>query len=172
MKSVIVFAVAFAGIANAVSIPGWERPIMSASLNHTDGPSFPRAMNLTLNQRNGAKQPTTFTLVEDTGIRCVMAPCPSQKKTQFRITNISHSFHSSDVIRYEAIEVLKNIPINARIAARRLRVTESSMERVAPGGQGFEHVTVWSVEVDTFPGKMQSYYGNPEYLATIMSDLN
>ncbi len=76
------------------------------------------------------------------------------------------SFHG-DSVRYEAVEVLKNIPPHVRIAPRHLILTESSMELVAPGGGGFTRRTVWELEVQRFAAQSHHYYGNPEALASI-----
>ncbi len=167
---------AFAGLmignlAQAVSIPGWERPIMGAQLHYVV-PTKPvpgrKANHLTLNQRDDSKEPTSFTLQEDTGIRCITAPCPSTRNIQFTITSIKQVLHS-DVVTYEAVEVLKNIPPHVRIARRHLKVTESSLELIGPEGSGFNRRTVWQVEVQPFAAPTDYYYGNPKALLTIAS---
>ena len=172
MKKLLTFTVAsmfVLGNANAVYRMGWERPIMVANLNPVESLLlYPQAQTLTINRRDGAKQPTSFTLVEDSGIRCIKAPCPSFRTTMFVIQKVSPSFHNADVVRYEAVEVLKNIPANVRIARRQLNVTESSMELVAAGGNGFQRRTIWDVEIVTFPSKLREYRGYPTTLATIL----
>ncbi len=170
MKNVFITLtawIAIANVASAVVVPRWERPIMRAQLSLVDGSFFPRAMSLTLNQRDESSQPTSFTLVEDTGIRCIMAPCPSRKVTQFEIQEVSHAFHNSDIIQYEAVEILRFVPKNVRIAPRRLNVTQTSMELVAPGGDGFMRRNQWEVEISNFFGKPQMYEGTPEPVFTV-----
>lgn len=172
MKKLSFLAVAgllVTSLANAIEVPGWERPIMGAALNYIV-PTKPveglRAQYLTLNQQDGAEQPTSFTLTEDTGIRCVVAPCPSTRETEFTIQSIDYS-RRADSVRYVAVEVLKNIPPHVRIARRQLIVNESSMELVAPGGDGFMRRTIWQVEVRRFAQPSHNYYGTAEPLASI-----
>lgn len=172
MKSLSFLAVAglmFANVASAIYAPNWERPIMGSDLRYVSPtkpvPGF-KAVYLTINQRDNSKKPTSFTLKEDNGIRCIVAPCPNIVDTQFKIVSIAPAFHS-DAVRYEAVEVLKNIPANVRMAARRMFVTESSMELVGKGGVGFTRRTVWEVEVSTFSQPSKRYYGYPQALASI-----
>lgn len=170
--SVLVVGLTISSMVNAIEIAGWERPIMGASLTYL-APTKPqvgaKATYMTLNQQDESVKPTSFTMVEDTGIRCIQAPCPSTREVEFKITAIIPALHS-DAVRYEAIEVLKNIPANVRIARRQLFVTESSMELVDPHGQGFSRKTVWEVEVQRVTGESMMYYGNPEALASIQSE--
>ncbi len=157
-------------VANAIVIQNWERPIKGAQLTaDQDTAKLPgaNATYLTMNKRDDSSEPTSFTLQEDTGIRCITVPCPSTRDVQFKITAILPAIHNHDVLRYEAIEVLKHIPANVRIARRHLTVTESSMELVAPGGNGFMRREVWDVEVAPFAQNSQFYYGNPQALASI-----
>ena len=172
MRSLSVLAVAglmIGSVANAMVIKNLDRPLMGAKLTRVE-PATPgfnpaRGEYLTLNRLDGAVKPTSLTLTEDTGIRCFRAPCPSSKVTDFEITAVLPGFHS-DVVRYEAVEVLRNIPPNVRIARRKLNLTESSMELVAPGGVGFMRRTLWDVEISSFPNQVQNYTGNPVALAT------
>ncbi len=163
---------AFVTVAGADFRLGRIRPIMRAQLSLVEGDFFPRARTLALNKQDELQEPSSFTLVEDTGIRCIMAPCPSEKVTQFRIEEIGHSFHNFDVIRYEAVEIFTNIPRNVRMAPRRLYVTESSMELVGINGEGFERRTTWDVELTSFSRKTQAYTGNPEHLLVTASTIN
>lgn len=159
-----VGALMLAHAAHATSLRPLELPILRGTLTTVaQGPiAHLRAMSLTQNQSVYADEPTSFTLVEDTGIRCIMAPCPSQVSTKFKITDIVPALHNSDVVRYEAVEVLKNIPPHVRIAPRRLTVTESSMELVAPGGGGFMRRLYWDVEIYRFNSDPQRYSSNPK----------
>lgn len=167
MKLLSTLAVAgllFTGVAQADVDPNFEMPISEADLTEIIGTKpveGARAYYMTKNQRVNADEPTSFTMHEDTGIRCVTTPCPSVRRVQFRITNIEHSFHNADVVRYEAVEVLKNIPPHVRIARRQLFVTESSMELVAPGGGGFTRRTMWQVQVKMHPNNSIMYYAQP-----------
>lgn len=174
MKNLSYFAVAglmIGNLASAVSVPGWERPIKEAEL-HYIVPTKPveglLANHLTLNQLDEANEPTTFTLQEDTGIRCITTPCPSTKNTEFRIDTIEHQ--GRDGVRYVATEVLKNIPPHVRIARRTLIVNESNMELVAPGGGGFMQRTMWDVEVKRFAAPSHRYYGNVNDVFTIAAE--
>lgn len=169
MKKLSLFAVAaltVANIASAVYAPGWERPIMGGPLDYI-APTKPvpglKAMHLVLNQRDEAKEPTSFTLTEDTGIRCVTTPCPSSKETQFDITRIRFTRRG---VEYEAVEVLKNIPPHVRIARRTLTVVESDMEIVVPGGGGFAQLTYWDVVVKGFAAPADHYTARPEAIFT------
>jgi len=171
MKKLSYLAIAGLMVANfaaAIDVPGWERPIQGAELTLAEdsGAVDHVATYLTLNQQDGATSPTSFTLTEDTGIRCITTPCPSSREVGFTITGPAKRV-GFDTIQYHAVEVLKDIPPHVRIARRHLTVTESSMELVAPGGGGFTRRTYWQVEVKPFAQETQVYYGNPEPLASI-----
>ena len=142
--------------------PNFERPVMTARLQATGDTAQsrePRAIAITMNQRTYSDAASSFTLLESTGIVCVMAPCPSTVETQFVVTGVHASFHHGDSVRYEAREVLKRIPPNVRIVPRKLELTESSMELVAPGGGGFMRRTMWEVEIERFSRPTQTYSG-------------
>ena len=171
MKNLSFLAVAtlmIGNIASAVSVPGWERPIKEAELNYI-APTKPQsgllANHLTLNQLDEATEPTTFTLQEDTGIRCITTPCPSSRNVEFKINQILHE--RRDGVRYVATEILKNIPPHVRIVPRTLIVKESTMELVAPGGGGFMQRTMWNVEVRRFNDETHHYYGEVQDVYTI-----
>lgn len=173
MKNLSFLAVAglmISQIATAVVTTDWERPIKGASLTEIIGTkpvAGRRAIYLSLNQLDGAEDVTTFTLHEDTGIRCITAPCPSTVEVEFKIDDVVANGHGT---RYIAYEVLKNIPPNVRIARRKLIVDESSMELVAPGNNGFMQREMWSVQVQS-PGRGSLfYYGQPTPVATIAQE--
>lgn len=161
MKKLSLFAVAaltVASVASAVFVPGWERPIMGAQL-HFVFPAKPipgskvLATHLVLNQRDEASEPTSFTLTEDTGIRCITTPCPSSKETQFNITRVKPTRLG---VIYEAVEVVKNPPANVRIARRTLTVLESdAADR-----------TTWNVQVKPFAAPADRYTAAPEAIFT------
>jgi hypothetical protein len=168
----VVASLLIGSSASAVVRPGWERPIMGASLNYivpTKPVAGPIANFLTLNRRDESQVATSFTLTEDTGIRCVVAPCPSSKTTNFVVVKVTPALRRATV-EYHAVEVLTNIPPHVKMAPRRLHVTESQMELVAPGGGGFISNTIWQVRVTSFPNKLHVYEGRPDYLGSIALD--
>ena len=170
-SAVLTMGFLVSNFAHAIVVPNWERPISGTKLAPTGDTMTShelRAFHLTINKRDGAKAVTSFTMTEDTGIRCITTPCPSSKKTVFMITNIKPSFHGES-IRYEATEKLVNIRPNVRIAPRKLEVTETSMELVVPGGGGFMRRTYWEVQVDAFGKPLQTYTGKPKPIATIQT---
>jgi hypothetical protein len=72
--------------------PGWERPVAKAELSQIEGDGrYPRPTTLTKNKQDGAKEATSFTLVEDTGLRCITTPCPSHKTTVFHVLNVKRA---------------------------------------------------------------------------------
>lgn len=171
MKNLSLLAVAglmLSGVASAVFDPTWERPVFSAELTaseiveHNDV-----ATNLTLNKRDGEENFTTFTLTEDTGIRCFTTPCPSSKDTFFKIDRIITGRSGEPM--YEATEILNDIPAHVRIVPRKMTVVESSMELVAPGGGAFMRKTFWDVSVKHFNQEADVYTGNPEAVFTPLS---
>jgi hypothetical protein len=169
MKNLLALALIVTSFAQADFVPGRERAVMRAKLSQIEGlATFPRATSLSLNKIDGVQKPSSFTLVEDTGIRCVTAPCPSEKTTKFKIVNISNPIRNADKVTYEAIEVLTNIPANVKIAPRKLTVVETSMELVAPGGNGFQRRLYWEVQVLSFPNDSAVYTGNPQHLLITM----
>ena len=67
----------------------FERPVGKAQLHQIEGDGrYPRPTELTVLRRNNSKTYSSFKLVEDTGIRCIKAPCPSYKTSQFYVTNL------------------------------------------------------------------------------------
>ena len=155
-------------VASADFIQGRVRAVKRAQLELVSGPRFPLGRTLSLNKMDGNVKPVSFTMLVDTGIRCITAPCPSAATIEFTIVNIAPGFHG-DVVRYEAIEKLKNIPANVRIAPRKLFVTESSMELVAAGGHGFVRRSMWEVELQSFSQETQVYQGSPRALLVTTS---
>lgn len=127
-----------------------------------------RAFHLDLNRDDQGKY-SSFTLKEDTGIRCVVAPCPSSKDTKFTINQVI--VDRRDTVRYQATEVLTNIPPNVRIVPRKMEVVESSMELVAPGGGGFMRREMWNVRVTTFPNTSIYYAGSPKSAETLEEEM-
>ena len=75
--------------AHAVFRPGWERPVAKAELEKvSSGRPYPRAELLVKNSMDGNPKFVSFALTEDTGIRCIQAPCPSQVITSFDVIRI------------------------------------------------------------------------------------
>lgn len=94
--------------AQAIVRPGWERPILKAEVE-SEVATYPRPMTLTMNKQDGFEFATSFTLKEDTGIRCIMAPCPSQVTNLFKIQH--RDVYRNGLVRYTAIEVLKTTAV-------------------------------------------------------------
>lgn len=136
--------------SQAIVRPGWERPIQTAQLT-TNSNTIERVMSLTMNRQDGVRQPTSFTALVDTGIRCVTTPCPSTRYVQFRITNIQR--FGAQVV-YTAIENLVVPPGVVGPIAKFMTVTASH--------------GVWSVEVNHF-GRTTLYQGYPQPVATIQA---
>ena len=146
--------------AQAIFRPGWERPIEKAMLEALDNQvSYPTAEAVTLHQQDGAEMPTMISLEEDTGIRCIMAPCPSQRTRQFRITDVTQ--RESGMIVYTAREILHPLP-NVRMAARVLELIDFRHDVLA------DTRFLWSVRVKgPFSLQVRTYGGNPEPVITI-----
>lgn len=164
--SVLVFAsLLVGGIANATSLLETETAIRGGELRYIV-PTKPQpghlATYLTLNQDDSANQPTSMTLTEDNGIRCFTVECPASDDTRFKIVEITYPHR--DQVTYKAIEVLKNIPANVRIAPRQIVLNESSMELVKPGGGGFMRRTMWDLQVKQFSQQTKYYTSQPRDL--------
>ncbi len=104
-KQFSLLVVSLAAIVNlsafALSRPGIERPIFEARLNVTGGNGqYPLATQIIMNKLDGAKAATSFTLVEDNGIRCFTTPCPNLQTSLFRVTNVEES--KSNTVDYTA----------------------------------------------------------------------
>jgi len=83
--SMLVAAAVVAGSAMADYRPGYERPIFRSDLVGMQR-TFPLPTELTMTRMDGARLNVTgFTLTEDTGIRCIQAPCPSFRTSQFAV---------------------------------------------------------------------------------------
>ncbi len=106
------------------------RPILRATLTQAGSAStaYPQAKSLTLFAGPDGSTPKTFSLVEDNGLRCNRAPCPSESTTRFAITEVGPStdLNGAQFYKYSATELFQNIPPNVRMAARHLEVAEDS----------------------------------------------
>lgn len=158
-------------------VPGRIRPTMKAQLNSVDDTEviFPNATVIYFNTEDGTMNLKSFTLTMDTGLRCIQAPCPSFVNVPFRVTKTSQPVPNVNEFHYQAVEVLKNIPINVKRAPRRLKVTVSDREVAGSiNGQPFSHQTIVQVQLSTFPSLNQEYvldqeyFGIAEHLASTM----
>ena len=69
---------------------GRVRAVAKIQLEQIEGDGrYPLPVRLSVNKQDGVQAVAGFTLTEDTGLRCIKAPCPSEKTTQFHVTNIS-----------------------------------------------------------------------------------
>lgn len=149
-------------VAQAIWLPGWERPVMRAELElQEDGGAseYPAVEALVMNKRDGSEHATSFTLIEDTGIRCITAPCPSQKESKFIVSRVSIAKNGGSTL-YDALEVLEVEPGMIGPMARRLTL----MDHTTNGLREFD--PAWIVTIQHF-GTRQTYVGNPEPLYTI-----
>lgn len=106
MKNLFVLCLlSVAALARATELPGWEWAVYEAKLVQMQGSSVPpRAVTLTMNHsESSGNQGSSFVLVEDTGIVCVTAPCPTRKKAYFHVLQAMEN--KSNVIDYQAIEM-------------------------------------------------------------------
>lgn len=153
--NLVLVAAAVSGVAaHAVVRPGWERPILQARITPIDDSiKYPVAEHLTLNKQDGAAKPTSFKMVEDTGLRCITTPCPSHVTTTWRITDVESAGGGS--VLYKAVENLFPRPNVRLMPPRRLQVidhTRNITERV------FTHL--WEVKIEG-RGTERSYVGKP-----------
>ena len=93
-------------VSAQVVIPGWERPVAKARLKElVNGREIGEGYvkELTANRRQGARQTTTFTFVEERKVFCIVAPCPPVPHTStFRVlTNVKDGCGSRHLIARE-----------------------------------------------------------------------
>ncbi len=99
-----------ASIAQADVNPTLDRPVLGAELTEIIGTKpvdGQRAFYMTKNLSFSTDEALSFTMHEDTGIRCVTTPCPSTREVKFLINDLFIQRHG-ETIRYEATEVLTN----------------------------------------------------------------
>lgn len=161
MKNLIVLALSLVTVASFADFrPGRVRPEMRGQLNITIGSETVPTLNiLEKNFMDGKREAVSFTLTEDTGIRCVTVPCPSTKKAIFKIED-TQTYEDSVV--YTAVEVLGRFDHRA---PRTLTVKESYMELI--NVDSFSQRVFWVVEIRGIEGSM-FYTANPEYLAVTL----
>lgn len=158
MKSLVLFALIIGISAHAIFDPTWERPIYQADLTQFythEMIRFPIAQHLVMHQRDGSQYPTMFTLTEDTGLRCIQAPCPGVVvKSKFRVVKVDEL--SQLVTRFVAKEMPKVGPFGMPVVSRRTLVVH----------QGNYLRMQWNVRVIDNKGPQQ-YVGYPEGVITI-----
>ncbi|MEZ4751265.1 MAG: hypothetical protein R3B54_11785 [Bdellovibrionota bacterium] len=110
MKKLGLLAISLTVFVSASSFgiydPTWERPVQRAGLTEAfthEAFEYPVAVELTLHKRDGERKSTLFSLTEDTGIRCVMAPCPSSVTSLFQIVGVRRIDRMR--VEYKAVEV-------------------------------------------------------------------
>ncbi|MCB9254477.1 MAG: hypothetical protein H6617_07320 [Bdellovibrionaceae bacterium] len=164
MKKLGLLAISLSVLASATSFgiydPTWERPVQRAGLNEAfthEAFEYPVASELTLHKRDGQRKATVFSLTEDTGIRCVMAPCPSFKTSLFQIVGVRRVDRLR--VEYKAVE-LPRVEDNGKIVngGRSLDVVDFA---------GFQQQ--WNVRVRGIEGRSRNYVGYPEAVVTIQS---
>ncbi len=139
--------------------PGFERPIYKATLE-TRHLNYPRAELLTMTKQDGARFATGFTLVEDTGIRCVTTPCPSSHTSQWRIDpRTGRKVLPGGTVVYTAVERVRH----PSIAARVLTLTDHSRSKLE-----IPYKHLWLVKIEGPRGQFLSW-GNPEGVITTAS---
>lgn len=140
--------------AQAYYRPGWERPIQKAQLEQVEGNRYyPQPQELTMNKRDGSRVPTSFLLTEDTGIRCITTPCPSESKTSFTITHVQPLGGGS--VKYTAYTNVT--PGRATLPAMRALEVVDHSKNVTTG----LIENVWEVYVGG-----RKFVGNPEGVIT------
>lgn len=159
-KFIFILALVGGLSAQAIYNPKWERPIFKAELTEVFGHElfrFPVAEELTLHQRDGAKDKTLFSLVEDTGLRCITTPCPSHVTSLFTITKIQKI--DAQTVKYFAKE-LPRVDVNGSIynGLRKLEVVDFVGERQQ-----------WNLTIKEDSRKARKYVGYPEGVPTIES---
>src|SRR5688572_14741378 len=119
LNALVVAVAMIAGVsAQAIYDPNWERPILEAEMKEFDADGHEVAIGqdliLTMHQRDGQKDATMFSLVEEQRIFCVRAPCPQPRfTTKFMVTKVTKVRAGK---KYLAVEKLENIPPHVRMA--------------------------------------------------------
>lgn len=139
----------------------FERPVGTVHLSQIDGDGrYPRPEALTLNRFNTSKTYTSFKLVEDTGIRCVTTPCPSETTTKFNVTNV-RTTRTGDVV-YTAdsrpimiMGIIAPRPGHPAPAVRTIQVIDHSNNRSARHRYQFVLKLKGKFEMNTFGGNLE-----------------
>ena len=138
MKTVFVIIAFLSATAFGIWDPSWERPILSADLHEVEDQG---TYELTLNQRDGSREPTSFLFVED-----------GKGTTFFKIVKKIPLGCGSH--RYLAIE--------PRRRPRRLIVTDHT-ERLCDDYREY----LWEATLINKRGQRRVFHGNPEPVITI-----
>lgn len=173
MKKFMFALVAVASFNSATSFaivrPGWERPILKAEMVELDETgheiSQPGDITLTMNQRDGAPAPTSFTLVEKRKVFCVRAPCPPiTSKVQFKIVDKKPagcgSFEYTARDKNALLAGIRPLPVTT------LKVVDHTT-RLCDDYKKY----MWEAKVQTTSPtaryRQRSLFGNPEPVYTI-----
>ncbi len=160
-QMMLVFAALIAASANASSVQR-DLPMKSARMHFVspDGREIDIApTDLTMYGRvipgRALKvKPVLFVLSEDTGIRCIQAPCPSRRNSSFDITNIQHV---NDNTLYTAVERREESP-------RTIELTDYT------GNPRVRVRYLWSANIISANGSKLPIGGNPSALDMLDTD--
>ncbi len=100
--------------------------------------------------------PTSFLLQEDTGIRCVKAPCPSTRATKFVITDKQSVGCGSEEYTALNTAVTNGPDESGETKYEIIRVVDHT-NRTCRDFRPFK----WEVEIEAANGARQSLQGNP-----------
>lgn len=162
--SMLVALVALMGSmsAHAIIRPGWERPILKAEMHEFDADGHEVAIGqdriLTMHKRDGQKNATTFSLVEEHRIFCVRAPCPQPRfTTVFNIVKIQRTLRG---VKYTAMEKQVIDPRVRLAPPRKLEVLD--VGRAVLTGARYR----WNARITGFQTN-RKLVGDPEPVFTI-----
>jgi len=112
--------------------PGRVRAVAKIQLEQIENDGlYPQAEQLLVNKADGKPQIVGFTLIEDTGLRCVTTPCPSSKTTHFYVTNISKKKSGSIVYTASTTRPLLTGIVVPGKDAREIEVADHSNNKSA-----------------------------------------
>lgn len=163
MKRMWMMAVAMAvtGSAMADFRPGYERPLMQADLVANQR-TFPLPVHVMTTRQDGSNREITgITLTEDTGLRCVTTPCPSQRVSQFVVTGAQLLPGNSVAYTGYGNLVVKGPLGRPRIVQRSITLVDHSNSVVA-----FPRPYLWEVTVRQGLAIVGRAVGNPEVIYT------
>lgn len=155
--------------AQAVYVPGWDRPVESAKLTEVDATGHEVGIGLektlTLHKMDTAQQnATSFTFAEEMNVFCKMAPCnPIPAIAKFRVVRVSQDRCGSTV--YTAQEIVKpGRDSESDPFLRALRVVDHAT-RLCEDYRPFR----WEAELTSVSNvsNVRNFQGNPEPVYTI-----
>ena len=155
-------AVMVTGSAMADYRPGYDRPLAQSDLVSTQR-TFPRPTHLMTSRKDGGFAAiTTITLTEDTGIRCVTVPCPSERTTTFAVYGQPILLPGNSV-QYSAVQnLLVTGPLGRpRYVQRTLTLVDHSNSVL-----GIARPYAWEVTVRQGLMVVGTGAGNPEPIYT------